>query len=179
MATTRPSAPVGVNHLVLNVRDLEASHRFYTEFLGFEQCGALAPEAPVEMRFYRSGPGSHHDLALVQATVDAGEAPAWRMAHGRVGVNHFAVCYPTRESWLAQLEHLQAKDVAFLVRGNHGMSHSVYVADPDGNGVEVLYELPAEVWEGDLNAALNHFEPLERTGPDALLDDTDYPVFGR
>ena len=44
MAATRPSRP-SVNHLVLNVRDIEASHRFYTEGLGFEQCGTL--EAPV------------------------------------------------------------------------------------------------------------------------------------
>lgn len=179
MPTTRPSTPANVNHLVLNVRDLETSHRFYTEILGFEQCGALDPTAGMTMRFYRSGPESHHDLALCQATVDAGEAPQWKMNHGRVGVNHFAVCYPTREAWLAQLEHMQANDVAFLVRGNHGMTHSVYVADPDGNGVEVLYELPAEVWEGDLNAALNHFEPLSRKGPEALVDDTDYTVFGR
>ncbi len=40
MPATRPSHP-SVNHLVLQVRDIEASHRFYTEVLGFEQCGTL------------------------------------------------------------------------------------------------------------------------------------------
>ena len=80
---------------------------------------------------------------------------------------------------LAQLEHLRASGVEFLVRGNHGMTHSVYVADPDGNGIEVLYDLPAEVWEGDVDAALSYFENLPRDGEEALEDSTDYPVFGR
>jgi catechol 2,3-dioxygenase len=55
----------------------------------------------------------------------------------------------------------------------------VYIADPDGNGIEVLYDLPSEVWEGDVDAALSYFENLPREGDEALQDDTDYPVFGR
>ncbi len=42
--------------------------------------------------------------------------------------------------------HLKANGVEFIVRGNHGMTHSAYIADPDGYGIEVLYELPEEVW---------------------------------
>ena len=37
-----PSAaltPTGINHLVINVRDIEESHRFWTEILGFKQVG--------------------------------------------------------------------------------------------------------------------------------------------
>ena len=30
------------------------------------------------------------------------------------------------------------------------MTHSVYIADPNGHGIEVLYELPREVWEHDI-----------------------------
>ena len=48
----------------------------------------------------------------------------------------------------------------FIVRGNHGMTHSAYIADPDGYGLEVLYDLPEEVWGGDVDAALNYFEYL-------------------
>jgi hypothetical protein len=32
----------------------------------------------------------------------------------------------------------------------------------------------AEVWEGDLDAALSHFEPLPNKGPEALQDSTNY-----
>ena len=29
--------PRGINHLVINVRDIEESHKFWTETLGFKQ----------------------------------------------------------------------------------------------------------------------------------------------
>ena len=94
----------------------------------------------------------------------------------QVGVNHIAIAYPDRESWLSQLRHLKANGVEFIVRGNHGMTHSAYIADPDGYGLEVLYNLPEEVWGGDVDAALNYFEYLP---PDEELEDTtDYQRFG-
>ena len=64
--------PSGINHLVLNVRDMEESHRFWTEIIGFQQVGELKPrpEFPgVKMRFYsgdHDGSMNHHDLALVE-----------------------------------------------------------------------------------------------------------------
>ena len=62
------------------------------------------------------------------------------------------------------------------MRGNHGMTHSAYIADPDGYGIEVLYDLPEEVWSGDVDAALNYFEYLP---PEKELEDTtDYQRFG-
>ena len=38
---TGPVTPRGINHLVLNVRDIEESHRFWTEVVGFRQVGQL------------------------------------------------------------------------------------------------------------------------------------------
>lgn len=58
------------------------------------------------------------------------------------------------------------------VRVDHGMTHSVYVNDPNGYGVEVLYELPEEVWKHDINGALNYAKRLPPE--DLLVDDTDY-----
>jgi len=54
----------------------------------------------------------------------------------------------------------------------------VYISDPDGHGIEVLYELPREVWEQDIDAAQNFSEQLPTEGPEALVDRTDNPVFG-
>jgi len=176
----QPVPARGVNHLVLNVRDIEASHRFYTEGLGWKQIGALGPQAPMEMRFYQCRPGSHHDLALVQMADPeaAGPPQRWRLAGARstAAINHFAVAYAP-EDFTRQLAYMQAKGVTFEVRGEHGMTHSCYVVDPDGNGIEILYELPAEIWEQDVNGALNYFRPTPTEGADALVDNTDYKVF--
>ncbi len=173
-----PARPVGVNHLVLNVRDIEASHRFYTEILGFES--VVEVDMGTEMRFYRSGPGHHHDIALAQVKDPADQPPVpdrYRVSARRAGVNHIAVAYPDRESFLQMLHHLQDNEVPIALRGNHGMTHSAYIMDPDGNGIEVLYELPADVWEGDLPKAMMYFENLPKEGPGMLEDRTDVPVF--
>ena len=65
--------PRGVNHLVLNVRNMEASHRFWTEILGFRQVAELRPKPgrpPLTMRFYSGvderGEVNHHDVALAE-----------------------------------------------------------------------------------------------------------------
>ena len=54
--TNGPVTPRGINHLVLNVLNLEESHRFWTEIVGFRQVGELKPTAqrpnPPKMRFY-------------------------------------------------------------------------------------------------------------------------------
>ena len=80
---------------------------------------------------------------------------------------------------LRQLAYLQAKGVKFDRRIDHGtMTHSLYVHDPNGYGVELVYDLPREVWEGDIDAALNFAELRPHEGADALNDRTDVPVFG-
>ena len=177
-APSRPSKGGKVEHLVLNVRDIEASHRFYTEVIGFEQCGDLTHT--MTMRFYRSDPTRHHDVALVEMAdpEQAGPVERWTMDPVRPGVNHFAIGYPDRETWLARVHHLRENGVEFIVRCNHGMTHSVYIADPDGYGVEVLYNLPEEVWGPDVDAALNYFEYIDPESDEALEDRTDYQRFG-
>ena len=63
-SSTQASVGASVDHLVLNVRDIEVSHRFYTEVMGFQQCGELTHT--MTMRFYRGDSSRHHDFALVQ-----------------------------------------------------------------------------------------------------------------
>jgi catechol 2,3-dioxygenase len=179
MTSAYPYGP-SVNHLVLTVRDIEASHKFYTEVIGFTRHGELSgPHAGSTMWFYQGHPDSHHDLALVQAkgTVEPAQPWAGFFPDGRVGINHVAIGYPTREEWMARIKHIQEMGVQFIIRGNHGMTHSVYISDPDGNGIEVLYEVPKDVWEADINGALNYFEMLPSSGPGSLEDTTDYHQF--
>jgi catechol 2,3-dioxygenase len=151
------STPVGLNHLVINVRDIEASHRFWTELLGFRQTGAAHPATPggtSRMRFYsgvRDGRLHHHDLALVEARAGV-DAPAQAL-------NHVAVEYADRASWEAQVAFLRERGVALHGHVERVATHSIHLHDPDGILVELVFELPREHWEDDIDAALNTRRP--------------------
>ena len=176
----RPIAPRAVNHIVLNVRDIEESHRFYTEIVGLKQVGALHATkdrpVPPKMRFYSAahdGKPQHHDVALVEQKNLAPVDP--EIANH---IHHVAFALPSREAWMAQLAFVQAQGIKFDMRVEHGCTHSLYIRDPNGYGVELLYELPREVWENDIDASVNYYRALPTEGPEALEDRGEgYPVF--
>jgi catechol 2,3-dioxygenase len=68
--------------------------------------------------------------------------------------------------------------VKFDRRVEHGMTHSLYIHDPNGYGVEFVYDLPKEIWKDDINGALNYVKVLPTEGAEALDDRTEgVPVF--
>jgi catechol 2,3-dioxygenase len=180
------ATPVGVNHVVLNVRDIEESHRFWTEVVGLRQVGALRPRADMgptpTMRFYsgeHDGKLTHHDVALVENKNVPPPPAEWGLFGAPQAINHIAIAMPDRESWQAKLADLQARGVTFHLRINHGVTHSVYISDPNGYGVEILYELPRELWQDNIDAGLNYLELLPTEGEAALVDDIERaPRFG-
>jgi len=174
------TTPVGVNHVVLNVHDIEESHTFWTEVVGLKQVGALRPRADMgdmpTMRFYsgdHDGKMTHHDVALVENKNLPPRPENWELFGAPQAINHVAIAMPDRETWQKKLEELQEKGVKFNLRVNHGVTHSVYINDPNGYGVELLYELPRELWEDNIDEGLNYLELLPTEGPEALVDDLE------
>src|SRR2546425_8888804 len=100
--------PRGINHMVLNVRNLEVSHRFWTDIMGFRCVAELKPipgrQRP-KMRFYSGldakGDVTHHDLALAEIPeTNGGGAPEQgSLMPGRVGLDHVAIAWPHPGSW--------------------------------------------------------------------------------
>ena len=128
------------------------------------------------MRFYSGDHGgkmTHHDVALVENPNLPPRPKDWELFGAPQAINHVAIAMPNRESWLKKLAELQEKGVKFNLRVNHGVTHSVYINDPNGYGVELLYELPRELWEGDIDAGLNYLELLPTEGAEALKDDIE------
>ena len=176
-----PVRPSGLNHIVLNVRNLDETHKFWTEKLGFVQVGEFNrtdPGGPRRMQFYSAdhdGKLNHHDVAFMEVpSLPPPNADGTLVS----AIGHIAISLPDRESWLRQLAFLQQNDVRFERRVEHGMTHSLYIRDPNGYTVELLYELPREVWENNIQAALSHYVALPTEGPEALQDRAEgYPVF--
>ena len=119
--------PKRVGHLVLNVKDVETSVKFYTEILGFE----IALERPGFGTFLTCGK-IHHDLALFQAAPDA--AP---VTPGGLGLNHMALQvedFDVLTEYYHRLNELGIVDHSV----DHMMTKSIYFNDPDGIGIELF-----------------------------------------
>jgi catechol 2,3-dioxygenase len=146
--------PCGLNHIVLKVRDIQESHRFWTELLGFHHVGTVhrPPRAP--MRFYsgeRNGKLRHHDIALVEEP-----APTAGPGTHRHELDHVAIEYATETAWRRQIAFLTARGVVLRRRVDRGVTRSIHVTDPNGHEIELVHELPREIWEHDIQAALDH-----------------------
>jgi catechol 2,3-dioxygenase len=153
LTTLVAQTPCGINHIVLNVRDMDMAHWFWTECLGFKHVATSAHvpgDGSRPMRFYSGevdGKLRHHDIALVERAASDGDTRS---------LNHVAIAYPTEAAFEQQIAFLLAQGVALHRRVDRGVTRSIHMKDPDGNEIELVHELPREVWEGDIEAALNH-----------------------
>ena len=136
--------PVSIDHVNIFVRDAERSLAWYTEILGLH-VQDIARHADGRMRgaFLACDPGHAHDIALFEVG-DAAPGPQ----QGQVGLNHCAWRMASLEDLKEMYGRLQAKGVPIRV-SDHSVSIGVYFSDPDGNGLEVYYELPRHEWQQD------------------------------
>ena len=126
-----------LNHAVLYVRDAEASAEFYGRLFGFEVVDSIGGRAV----FMRSGIGdNHHDLGLFSVGPDAPRAP-----RGSTGLYHLAWEVLTIEDLATAARELSAER-ALGGASDHGVSKSLYGADPDGNEFEIMWRVPREAW---------------------------------
>lgn len=129
--------PMKLGHLVLQVRDLERSEQFYTGVLGLD----VTTRIPGRMVFLSASGDASHELALMAIGPGApGPDPH------RAGLYHFAWQMESLADLQKLYRELQDKGVRFGGIGNHGISLGVYIFDPDGNQIEVFYELPRDQW---------------------------------
>jgi catechol 2,3-dioxygenase len=118
-----------VGHVVLNVKDVDASVKFYTEALGMEVMRLREGNAA-----FLSFGTQHHDIALFKAPESA--------EMGKLGLNHIALQIEGGETELRQLYgRLMQHGAKIDHTTDHGMTHSVYFFDPDGNRLEIFCEM--------------------------------------
>jgi catechol 2,3-dioxygenase len=139
-----PIPTTKLGHIVLRVRDLERSKRFYTDVLGLRPTG----EIPSMMAFFspQNNPDSH-DLALMRLGPNAAEPDAQA-----VGLYHFAYQVESEDALARAYLTLREAGVTIVGTGDHGVSKGIYILDPDGIQIEITYELPPDQWPKDGNA---------------------------
>jgi catechol 2,3-dioxygenase len=152
---------VRVGHIHLNVADLDRSLVFYRDALGF---AVVADGRPIglDAAFLAAGDYHHHVGLNTWDTAKATPPPA-----GHTGLYHVAFLYPDRHELARAIRRLRQHGIEPDHATDHGGTISVYLNDPDSNGVELYYDKPREAWRDE------HGQPVlraDRIPIDSILE---------
>jgi catechol 2,3-dioxygenase len=138
-----------LGHVVLYVTDIERSANFYRDTLGFREVVRGQGTA-----MFSSG-RTHHELLLIEVGGTAREKHFPEPGLYHIG---FKIGDSTDDVRAAKRE-LEAAGVRMVGSADHGITHSLYILDPDGNELE-LYADVDDHWKEDATAALRPTRPL-------------------
>ena len=132
-----------LGHVVLFVHDLETMHRFYEKVLGFRVVGSQPG-----MVAFSSG-RTHHELLLIQV----GMRPQPKVG-GTPGLYHIGFKIGNTDKELIAAKKVMEKEgIEIIGFGDHHVTHSMYVLDPEGNELE-LYVDVNEDWKKDPSSVM-------------------------
>lgn len=151
-ATYKIPAQTRIGHIHLKVADLDRSLAFYRDLLGFELTMMYGNQAA-----FISAGGYHHHIGL--NTWHSKNAPP--ASREGVGLYHTAIVYPARKDLAVILDRLRQANYPLTGASDYGVSEALYLDDPDGNGVELYWDRPKELWPTKSDGSLNMFtKPL-------------------
>jgi catechol 2,3-dioxygenase len=161
MTTPRAIDPrVSIGHVHLKVADLQRALDFYCGVLGFSLTQRFGRDAA-----FISAGDYHHHIGLNTWESQGGAPPP----AGSTGLYHLAVLYPDRAALGDALRRLDAAGIPLDGAADHGVSEAVYLRDPDGNGVELYRDRPAQEWPRLPSGELAMYSrPLDLTALRAL-----------
>jgi len=132
--------PMYLQHVNIYVRNAELSKEWYEDLLGLH----TYEYRPGWAAFMSADTEQSHEVALMQLGEDA---PLQQK--GQVGLNHMAWRLESLDDLKDFYHRIKAKGWPIEHISDHGISLGIYTRDPDGNGVEVFYELPRAEWPVD------------------------------
>jgi catechol 2,3-dioxygenase len=161
--TIDPGADIG--HVHLKVSDIDRALAFYTGVLGFEEQARMGDEAA-----FISAGGYHHHIGLNTWESRGGSPPP----PGTTGLYHFAIRYPNRAALAKAVKDVVDAGIR-IGSSDHGVSEAVYLADPDGNGIELYWDRPQEKWPRtpDGSQVAMYSRPLDLDGLLAEVGDAE------
>ena len=124
-----------IGHVLLRVADEEASKRFYRDVLGFR----IAEQDPEHGGVFMTLGDGFHTIDIAQHPAPE-DAP--RPRHGQLRLAHIAFKVASYAALREAYAHLLKNSVEIQRAADHVCQRSIYFADPDGNGLEIYYEMP-------------------------------------
>jgi catechol-2,3-dioxygenase len=125
----------GIGHVLLRVTDEEASKRFYRDVLGFR----IAEQDPEHGGVFMTLGDGFHTIDIVQHPAPQDASGPQR---GQLGLAHIAFKVASYAALREAYAHLLKNGVEIERAADHVCQRSIYFADPDGNGLEIYYEMP-------------------------------------
>lgn len=151
-----------IGHVHLKVSDLDKALAFYHGLLGF----AITDRFGSQAVFIAAGDYHHHIGLNTWHSKGKGPAPV-----NAPGLYHTAILYPTRKDLAVVFKRLLDAGYPFTGYADHGVSEALYLDDPDGNGVELYWDKPREIWPVDPDGNLQMYS--RQLDLHALLAEAD------
>jgi len=142
-----------VGHLVLRVKDMERSRRFFEEVLNFP---VVAQNERGMVFFSTDVADNHHMLALMPA-----KEGAPMPAPEGVGMQHVSFELGSFAELQSAYRAFKEKGVNICYTTYHGISKSVYFNDPDGNMLEVYCNVPPEEYRKSVPNPYSRYGSIE------------------
>ena len=139
---------VRIGHTHLRTADIDRIRDFYVGVLGFDVI-AEARDVPGwgttgDVLFVSAG-GYHHHLGF-NTWKSKGGPPT---PDGVAGLHHVALAYPTRRALADAYRRLKEIDWPIRQHTDHGTHEAIYIVDPDGNTLELMWDRPPDQWPRD------------------------------
>ena len=129
---------VHLGHVVLYVRDLQASLTFYQKVVGLEITGKIFGDRAAVL----TGGSTHHELLLIEV----GDAPG-PLQGQRIGLYHIGWCLgDSLDKLRAAKQRAESFGAPIDGMSDHTISFSIYLRDPDENEIELYVDNPAVDW---------------------------------
>lgn len=129
-----------LGHVLVAVRDLEASKKFYMDLLGFK----LLEQDPEHGGVFLTLGNYGNTLDLFPSTDPDASPPSASKGEAMpgLGVKHIAFAVATEEDLKDAYFHLEDAGHKIFRALDHESQKSVYFHDPDGNLLEIVWERP-------------------------------------
>ena len=137
-----------LGHIVFFVSDLEKSAHFYEKILGFPLIGRQQGMAAF-------GTGrTHHELLLIEVSGKATPKTGPGFYHMGLKIGN------TDKELKAAIAEMKKNKVEIVGFGDHHVTHSMYIKDPDGNEIELYVDVNDD-WKKDPSKVLKPTRALE------------------
>ena len=138
-----------VGQVNIKVENLERSLAFYEKIIGFKVYDKTDTSALL------TADGKNVLLSIEQPSDVIPKK-------GRTtGLYHFALLLPDRKDLAKVLKHFLETGYPLQGASDHLVSEALYLADPDGNGIEIYTDRPATKWEWNKQHVVMATEALD------------------